>query len=80
LPLFAHSRARARGARESAPRRRRFIFVFARRGGGGGGGALSYGVSFGKRAIATDDMVAADAPLPQAPLPVLMLDGCRKHC
>ena len=28
MPLFAHSRARARGARESGPRRRRFIFGF----------------------------------------------------
>ena len=32
------------------------VFVFAVLDGGGGRGALSYGVSFAKRAIATDDM------------------------
>ena len=61
LLVFSHPRARARRSRAARRNRRRALgrggaelfFVFALLAGGGGRGALSYGVSFAKRAIAT---------------------------
>ena len=61
LLVFSHPRARARRSRAARRIRRRALgrggaelfFVFALLAGGGGRGALSYGVSFAKRAIAT---------------------------
>ena len=62
-PFCAFARAREAKPSGAANRRRalglggaELFFVFALLAGGGGRGALSYGVSFAKPAIATDDM------------------------